>query len=172
MTKSAELPTYQRVLITTVVTLVFIWLAWLVFVKMQKKESAFAFPPNTEPNGAGEETPEVLQDDDLLTQTQTLPGLFQLKYRISMEGKKSVFPMIIEKITPGPIELPNRRSLLNKDAAYKFIDVMPGDRITILSKQRLNYTVDHQAFTDVFLVTDKDFLIAVSQAKEHFKLVT
>jgi len=171
MTKSAELPTYQRVLITTVVTLVFIWLAWLVFVKMQKKESAFAFPPNTEPNGAGEGDPEVLQNDDLLTQTQVLPGLFQLKYRISMEGKRSVFPMIIEKITPGPIELPNRRSLLNKDAKYKFVDIMPGEKIKIVSIQYLTYTVDHKVFNDDFLVTDNDYLIAFSQAKEHFKTV-
>ena len=79
--------------------------------------------------------------------------------------------MIIEKVTPGEIELPNRRSLLNKDAEYKFVDVLPGDKITIVYMQRLNYTIDHNAFTDVFLVTDKDNLIAVTQAKEHFKLV-
>jgi hypothetical protein len=166
MSNSRELPPYQRVLLTTAVALVFIWIVWLIFFKMMQKESAFSFPG--EDDGIDPDTTDDVAEDTL----EDVPSLLNLEYRVSTRGRKAVFPMAIEKTTPGPIELPNRRSLLNKDAAYKFIDVMPGDRITILSKQRLSYTVDHQAFTDVFLVTDKDFLIAVSQAKEHFKLVT
>jgi hypothetical protein len=97
-----------------------------------------------------------------------LPSLFQIKYKISTDGKKSVFPMIIKKYTPEVIELPNRRSLLNKNDKYKFIDVATGDKIKIVSLHNISYTVDHKAFNDDFLVTDNDYLISFSQAKENF----
>lgn len=116
-------------------------------------------------NGDNENEPEpepVLED---------MPGLMTLQYNLSTKGKKSVFPMILEKITPGPIELPNRRSLLNKDAKYKFKDIMPGESIKAVSLQNLSYTVDHMVFNDDFLVTDNDLVIAVTQAKEQFKRV-
>lgn len=100
-----------------------------------------------------------------------LPDYFQLQYKISTQGKKSVFPMILEKATEDTIELPNRRSLLSKNVTYKFVDIMPGDRIKVVSLQRLNYTVEDNAFSDDFLVTDKDYVIAYSQAKEHFIIV-
>lgn len=100
-----------------------------------------------------------------------LPDYFQLQYKISTQGKKSVFPMMLEKITEDPIELPNRRSLLSKNVTYKFVDIMPGDQIKIVSLQRLNYTIEDNAFSDDFLVTDKDYVIAYSQAKEHFMIV-
>jgi hypothetical protein len=99
-----------------------------------------------------------------------LPDYFQLQYKISTQGKKSVFPMVIEKITDGPMELPNRRSLISKDVKYKFIDVMPGDTINAVSIQRLNYVMGSEVITDDFLVTDKDYVISYSQAKDNFKI--
>lgn len=100
-----------------------------------------------------------------------LPEYFNLQYKISTQGKKSVFPMILEKVTGEAIELPNRRSLISRDVKYKFIDVMPGDTIKTVSLQRLNYVMDDQAISDDFLVTDKDYVIAYSQARKNFKVV-
>jgi hypothetical protein len=156
-----DLKTKKVVIIIAIVVVVLL----VIFLLRKKKplESSFEEPSN-ETNevaeGMNENEPEV----------EGLPGFFQLQYKISTQGKKYVFPMILEKITPGPIELPNRRSLLNKDAKYKFKDIMPGDKIKAVSVQNLTYTVDHNAFNDNFLVTDNDYLIAYSQAKEHFKI--
>ena len=151
----------KKVVFITLGLIIFFVIIWFLFIKKDnglgvKPESSFdddSAPDNEEPEN-----------------TSNLPGLLHLQYKISMDGKKSVFPMTLEKITDGPIELPNRRSLLNKDAKYKFIDIMPGEKIKAVSLQRLNYTIDHEAFTDDFLVTDNDYLIAFSQAKEHFKI--
>ena len=157
--------------------IIFLWIVWFIFVKNGPKDlkkvsnkpkpklsiEPSAFVSTAEPLSASSSYYESVTSDNL-------PGLFQTRYKISMNGKKSVFPMIIEKITDGPIELPNRRSLLDKDAKYKFIDIMPGQKIKVVSLQNLTYTVDHRAFNDDFLVTDNDYLIAYSQAKEHFKL--
>jgi len=151
----------KNVVFTTIAVIIFCWIVWYLFGKKNKSLES-SFDPNIEPSNNNNNNEQEQETD--------LPGLFHLKYKISMNGKKSVFPMILEKITDGPIELPNRRSLLNKDAKYKFIDVMPGDKIKVVSLQTLNYTVDHKAFTDDFLVTDNDYLIAFSQAKEHFKI--
>ena len=79
--------------------------------------------------------------------------------------------MMLQKVTTEVIELPNRRSLTDKNASYKYIDVMPGDVIKIVSLQRLTYTIDSNVITDDFLVTDKDYVIAYSQAKHNFKMV-
>lgn len=153
----------KNILPTIIFVAIFVFIVWFIFVKQGKNkpvlESSFD-PKSPEPNANNE-----------INNPNDLPGLFQLEYAISTKaGKKSVFPMIIEKITDGPIELPNRRSLLDKDAKYKFIDIMKGQKIKAVSLQNLTYTVDHNVFNDNFLVTDNDYLIAYSQAKEHFKL--
>lgn len=152
----------KNILPTIILVAVFIFVVWFIFVKQSKSKPVLesSFDPKSPETNNSEEVNE----------TNDLPGFFQIQSKISSEGKKSVFPMIIEKITNGPIELPNRRSLLNKDAKYKFIDVMPGQKIKTVSLQNLTYTVDHNVFNDNFLVTDNDYLIAYSQAKEHFKL--
>lgn len=100
-----------------------------------------------------------------------LPSYFNLEYKISMQGKKSVFPMVLKKVTNEAIELPNRRSLIDKNATYKFIDVMPGDTIKIVSLQRLTYNIESETISDDFLITDKDYVIAYSQAKKNFKII-
>jgi hypothetical protein len=156
----------KNILPTIIIVAVFMFIVWFIFVKQGKNkpvlESSFD-PKSPEPNTYNSEEEDPNNPNNL-------PGFFQLQSKISSGGKKSVFPMIIEKITNGPIELPNRRSLLNKDAKYKFIDIMPGQKVKAVSLQNLTYTVDHNVFNDNFLVTDNDYLIAYSQAKEHFKL--
>jgi len=158
-------PKTKNIALIAVAVVIISWVIWYLFIKKNKNQLVINFPESS----FGEDLSDLNSEVD--EAVEDMPGLMNLEYMISTKGKKAVFPMIIEKVTPGPIELPNRRSLLNKDAKYKFVDVMPGDRIKILSMQRLSYTVDHQAFTDVFLVTSNDFLIAVTQAKEHFKLI-
>lgn len=100
-----------------------------------------------------------------------LPSYYDLRLKIDMHGKKSVFPFEIVKITEDAMELPNRRSLLNQDAKYKYIDVAKNDKIKIVALTNLSYTVDHFAFNDDFLLTDKDYVISYSQAVQHFELV-
>ena len=156
----------KKIGLIVIVVLVLALIIWYFFIR-KDKQIVINMPESSFDDGIN---PDSLNDAEE-TELKNMPGLLNLEYRISKYGKKNVFPMIIEKVTPGEIELPNRRSLLNKDAEYKFVDVLPGDKITIVYMQRLNYTIDHNAFTDVFLVTDKDNLIAVTQAKEHFKLV-
>lgn len=151
----------KNILPTIILVAIFVFIVWFIFIKKDKSKLESSFEPNSKP----EPKPKTEINDP-----NELPGLFQLEYTISTKGKKSVFPMIIEKITDGPIELPNRRSLLDKDAKYKFIDIMKGQKIKAVSLQNLTYTVDHNVFNDNFLVTDNDYLIAYSQAKEHFKL--
>ena len=156
----------KKIALIVIGVLVLALIIWYFFIR-KDKQIVINMPESSFDDGIN---PDSLNDAEE-TELKNMPGLLNLEYRISKYGKKNVFPMIIEKVTPGEIELPNRRSLLNKDAEYKFVDVLPGDKITIVYMQRLNYTIDHNAFTDVFLVTDKDNLIAVTQAKEHFKLV-
>ena len=156
----------KKIALIVIGVLVLALIIWYFFIR-KDKQIVINMPESSFDDGIN---PDSLNDAEE-TELKNMPGLLNLEYRISKYGKKKVFPMIIEKVTPGEIELPNRRSLLNKDAEYKFVDVLPGDKITIVYMQRLNYTIDHNAFTDVFLVTDKDNLIAVTQAKEHFKLV-
>ena len=156
----------KKIALIVIGVLVLALIIWYFFIR-KDKQIVINMPESSFDDGIN---PDSLNDSKE-TELKNMPGLLNLEYRISKYGKKNVFPMIIEKVTPGEIELPNRRSLLNKDAEYKFVDVLPGDKITIVYMQRLNYTIDHNAFTDVFLVTDKDNLIAVTQAKEHFKLV-
>lgn len=152
----------KNILPTIILVAVFMFIVWFIFVKEGKNKPALesSFDPKS---------PEPKKDTEVVDPND-LPGFFQIQSKITSEGKKSVFPMIIEKITNGPIELPNRRSLLDKDAKYKFIDIMPGQKIKAVSLQNLTYTVDHNVFNDNFLVTDNDYLIAYSQAKEHFKI--
>ena len=100
-----------------------------------------------------------------------MPNFYNLRTKIDVEGKKKVFPFEIKKITEGPIELPNRRSLINKDIKFRFIDVVPGEKIKIVALINLSYTMDHLAFNDDFLVTDKDNLLSYSQAVNNFRIV-
>ncbi len=157
----------KNILPTIICVAAFIWLVWFIFVKTQKKDikTESSFEPANAPDSAGSNTIEDKMEDP-----NNLPGLFQIQYLISTKGKKEVFPFTIEKVTEGPIELPNRRSLLDKDAKYKFIDIMPGQKIKVVSLQNLTYTIDHKVFNHDFLITDNDYLIAYTQAKEHFKL--
>ena len=157
----------KKIALIVIAVVVLALIIWYFFIRKDKNKIVINLPDSSFDDGI---SPDSLNDAKE-TELKNMPGLLNLEYRISKYGKKNVFPMIIEKITPSEIELPNRRSLLNKDAEYKFIDVLPGDQIKIVYMQRLNYTIDHNVFTDVFLVTDKDNLIAVTQAKEHFKLV-
>jgi hypothetical protein len=101
----------------------------------------------------------------------SMPNFYNLRTKIDVEGKKKVFPFEIEKVTEGPIELPNRRSLINKDIKFRFIDVVPGEKIKIVALINLSYTMDHLAFNDDFLVTDKDNLLSYSQAVNNFRIV-
>ena len=103
--------------------------------------------------------------------TNPLPEYYNLVLKIDTKGKKAVFPFQIIKRTKGAMELPNRRSLLNKDIKYKYLDVMQNDKINVVALINLSYTVDHFAFNDDFLLTDKDYLLAYSQAVQHFELV-
>jgi hypothetical protein len=103
--------------------------------------------------------------------TKPLPEYYNLVLEIDTKGKKAVFPFQIIKRTKGAMELPNRRSLLNKDIKYRYLDVMDGDKINVVALINLSYTVDHFAFNDDFLLTDKDYLLAYSQAVQHFELV-
>jgi hypothetical protein len=131
------------------------------------KESSFNYTPT--PNNLPPLSPEESRSQ--VESGVEIPEYFQLQYKISTQGKKSVFPMVLEKVTDEAIELPNRRSLISRDVKYKFIDVMPGDTIKAVSLQRLNYVIDDQAISDDFLVTDKDYVIAYSQARKNFKIV-
>jgi hypothetical protein len=47
---------------------------------------------------------------------------------------------------------------------------MQGEKINIVSLVNLSYTVDHFVFNDDFLVTDKDYIVAYSQAVNEFEL--
>ena len=158
------------------IAIVILAVAIYYFFFRKKAESSYhkcGHLPNGGSTGNGDNpTPPPVPTTTTTPEDVTaLPGFFQLQFNIAIKGKKSVFPMTLEKVTDGPIELPNRRSLLSKDVNYKFIDIMPGDKIKAVSLQRLNYTADKNAFTDDFLVTDNDYVIAYSQAKEHFKIV-
>lgn len=103
--------------------------------------------------------------------SRALPSYYDLRLKIDVSGKKSVFPFTIKKATKGAMELPNRRSLLNQDIKYRYIDVNQNDTLKIVALINLSYTVDHFAFNDDFLLTDKDYVISYSQAVQHFELV-
>lgn len=105
------------------------------------------------------------------TNSAQFPSYYNLRTRIDVEGKKKVFPFTIEKISEGVMELPNRRSLIDKDAKYKFVDVKEGDKVKIVALINLSYTVNHLAFNDDFLVTDKDNLLSYTQAVKNYKIV-
>ena len=96
-----------------------------------------------------------------------LPAMVNLKYNIS-NGKDKVFPMVLTKHTQGLIELPFKMALLEKGYPYKHIDVDKDDDITVVDMKDFTYSVDGQVFFDTFLITDKNYLIAYSAAKENF----
>ena len=162
----------KNILPTLILTAIFVWIMWFVLVKQGKLTTTRIKNKPNPPVPVEREQTEVMEEQNyaFTEDKDNLLSFLNLEYEISTKGKKAVFPIIIEKITDGPIELPNRRSLLNKDAKYKFIDIMKGQKIKAVSIQNLTYTVDHNVFNDNFLVTDNDYLIAYSQAKEHFKL--
>lgn len=158
----------KKIIWLIVVVLIAITIYYLFFkkkpAKVSEKESSFNAGNQSYPLSPEESRSEYQEGIEL-------PSYFNLEYKISMQGKKTVFPMILKKVTNEVIELPNRRSLIDKNASYKFIDVMPGDTIKIVSKQRLTYTIDSNEITDDFLVTDKDYVIAYSQAKHNFRII-
>jgi hypothetical protein len=158
----------KNILPTLIVTAIFVWLIWFVLVKQGKlKKNSLRFAnPNPNPVNNGTEEQNYAEEGV----SRKLPNYYNLTLRIDLEGRKAVFPFTLVKTTPGPIELPNRRSLINKDTKYKYIDVMQGEKINIVSLVNLSYTVDHFVFNDDFLVTDKDYIVAYSQAVNEFEL--
>ena len=167
----------KNILPTLIVTAIFIWIMWFVLVKQGnlKKNSRNANPnpnPNLAPNNDSENYNTEYEEQNYANERRSkkLPNYYNLTLKIDLEGKKAVFPFTLVKSTPGPIELPNRRSLIDKDTKYKYIDVMQGENINIVALVNLSYTVDHFAFNDDFLVTDKDYIVAYSQAVNEFEL--
>lgn len=160
----------KNILPTLIVTAILVFLIWFVLVKQGKlKKNSLRFAnPNPNPNTVNNGTDEQNYANEGVS--KKLPNYYNLTLRIDLEGRKAVFPFTLVKITPGPIELPNRRSLINKDTKYKYIDVMQGENIQIVSLVNLSYTVDHFVFNDDFLVTDKDYIVAYSQAVNEFDL--
>lgn len=154
----------KNIAFTAIAVVIFCWIVWYLFGR-KKSSLESSYDELVKGDGGYEELSEQIVEPE-----GTLPDFLQLEYKISTEGKKAVFPFELEKMTPDEIELPNRRSLLNTGSKYKYIDVNTGDKIKIVSIQRLSYTIDHEVFTDMFLVTDNDYVIAYSQAKENFKL--
>ena len=158
----------KNILPTLIVTAIFVWLIWFVLVKQGKlKKNSLRFA-NPNPNPVNNVTEEQNYAEEGVS--RKLPNYYNLTLRIDLEGRKAVFPFTLVKTTPGPIELPNRRSLINKDTKYKYIDVMQGEKINIVSLVNLSYTVDHFVFNDDFLVTDKDYIVAYSQAVNEFDM--
>ncbi len=147
----------KKTLLIVIVIAIIVFIIWYLRKPKKIKESAFAGDFMSK---------QVVPTGD----TKEIPSFFNLRSKIDVEGKKKVFPFEIEKMTEGVIELPNRRSLIDKDAKYKFIDVKPGDKVKIVALINLSYTVDHFAFNDDFLVTEKDNLLAYTQALEHFRM--
>ena len=164
----------KNILPTLIVTAIFIWIMWFIFVKQGslKKNSLKNANPVPDNNNDSENYNNEYEEQNYANERRSkkLPNYYNLTLKIDLEGKKAVFPFTLVKSTPGPIELPNRRSLIDKDTKYKYIDVMQGENINIVALINLSYTVDHFAFNDDFLVTDKDYIVAYSQAVNEFEL--
>jgi hypothetical protein len=104
-------------------------------------------------------------------ESSSSPGLFTLAYEIATKGKDNVFPFVLEKATPDVMELPLRRSLLDQNAEYKYIDVAQGQKIKIVDLQYLTYAINSNVMVDNFLVTDNNYLISVYQAEHNFRKI-
>lgn len=125
-----------------------------LFTRKRKDESSFAEVSGSNPSA--------------LAVQQDLPLWYNIKYDIQSKGKSGVFPMVLTKVTDDVIELPFKLSLQRQDYPYKFIDVSTGDKITIVDAIDMSYNSEGKSFLDNFLVTDKGYVIAYSQASKHF----
>ncbi len=158
----------KKYLPTIIVVGIIIFVIWYL-MKGNKK----TISKDTKDNIKNDDSSNFIEQENGLNVlfTKPLPEYYDLVLKIDTKGKKAVFPFQIIKRTKGAMELPNRRSLLNKDIKYKYLDVMQNDKINVVALINLSYTVDHFAFNDDFLLTDKDYLLAYSQAVQHFELV-
>lgn len=158
----------KKMLPTIIVVGIIIFVIWYL-MKGNKK----TISKDTKDNIKNDDSSNFIEQENGLNVlfTKPLPEYYDLVLKIDTKGKKAVFPFQIIKRTKGAMELPNRRSLLNKDIKYKYLDVMQNDKINVVALINLSYTVDHFAFNDDFLLTDKDYLLAYSQAVQHFELV-
>lgn len=165
MFKNIEIKKY---LPTIIVVGIIIFVIWYLMKGNKKTVSK-----DTKDNIKNDDSSNFIEQENGLNVlfTNPLPEYYNLVLKIDTKGKKAVFPFQIIKRTKGAMELPNRRSLLNKDIKYKYLDVMQNDKINVVALINLSYTVDHFAFNDDFLLTDKDYLLAYSQAVQHFELV-
>ena len=158
----------KKYLPTIIVVGIIVFVIWYL-MKGNKK----TISKDTKDNIKNDDSSNFIEQENGLNVlfTNPLPEYYNLVLKIDTKGKKAVFPFQIIKRTKGAMELPNRRSLLNKDIKYKYLDVMQNDKINVVALINLSYTVDHFAFNDDFLLTDKDYLLAYSQAVQHFELV-
>lgn len=158
----------KKYLPTIIVVGIIIFVIWYLMKGNKKTVSK-----DTKDNIKNDDSSNFIEQENGLNVlfTNPLPEYYNLVLKIDTKGKKAVFPFQIIKRTKGAMELPNRRSLLNKDIKYKYLDVMQNDKINVVALINLSYTVDHFAFNDDFLLTDKDYLLAYSQAVQHFELV-
>jgi hypothetical protein len=158
----------KKMLPTIIVVGIIIFVIWYLMKGNKKNVSK-----DTKDNIKNDDSSNFIEQENGLNVlfTNPLPEYYNLVLKIDTKGKKAVFPFQIIKRTKGAMELPNRRSLLNKDIKYKYLDVMQNDKINVVALINLSYTVDHFAFNDDFLLTDKDYLLAYSQAVQHFELV-
>lgn len=158
----------KKMLPTIIVVGIIIFVIWYLMKGNKKTVSK-----DTKDNIKNDDSSNFIEQENGLNVlfTKPLPEYYDLVLKIDTKGKKAVFPFQIIKRTKGAMELPNRRSLLNKDIKYKYLDVMQNDKINVVALINLSYTVDHFAFNDDFLLTDKDYLLAYSQAVQHFELV-
>ena len=165
MFKNIEIKKY---LPTIIVVGIIIFVIWYLMKGNKKTVSK-----DTKDNIKNDDSSNFIEQENGLNVlfTNPLPEYYNLVLKIDTKGKKAVFPFQIIKRTKGAMELPNRRSLLNKDIKYKYLDVMQNDKINVVALINLSYTVDHFAFNDDFLLTDKDYLLAYSQSVQHFELV-
>lgn len=158
----------KKYLPTIIVVGIIVFVIWYLMKGNKKTVSK-----DTKDNIKNDDSSNFIEQENGLNVlfTKPLPEYYNLVLKIDTKGKKAVFPFQIIKRTKGAMELPNRRSLLNKDIKYKYLDVMQNDKINVVALINLSYTVDHFAFNDDFLLTDKDYLLAYSQAVQHFELV-
>jgi len=165
MFKNIEIKKYLPTIIVVGIIVFAIW----YLMKGNKKSVS----KDTKDNIKNDDSSNFIEKENGLNVlfTKPLPEYYDLVLKIDTKGKKAVFPFQIIKRTKGAMELPNRRSLLNKDIKYRYLDVLENDKLNIVALINLSYTVDHFAFNDDFLLTDKDYLLAYSQAVQHFELV-
>ena len=165
MFKNIEIKKYLPTIIVVGIIVFAIW----YLMKGNKK----SISKDTKDNIKNDDSSNFIEKENGLNVlfTKPLPEYYDLVLKIDTKGKKAVFPFQIIKRTKGAMELPNRRSLLNKDIKYRYLDVLENDKLNIVALINLSYTVDHFAFNDDFLLTDKDYLLAYSQAVQHFELV-